>query len=84
MSLSEVDIIRVEGQELTAGSFWVYGLWLEVSKAYAHPQQVTGTLLTSAPFKTCEKFVSLTDSVLTSWFVLAVCSIDCASWGLFY
>ena len=36
MSLSELDIIRVKGQELTAGYFLVYGLWLEVSKAHTH------------------------------------------------
>ena len=36
VSLSEVDIIRVEGQQLPAGSLWVYGLLLEVSKTHTH------------------------------------------------
>lgn len=36
VSLSEVDITRVEGQRLTAGCVCLYGLWLEVTKTNAH------------------------------------------------
>lgn len=36
VSLSELDITRVEGQQLTAGCVCLYGPWLEVTKTNAH------------------------------------------------